>query len=109
MRTLRVPDAKNAALILAPLRQALCIFTISENYRMNDKDNLSTIGEVFESTHYRDINQYLGLGWIIIGVGSDQYAENGYSLRYSVGWPNDLGSPKHPEKLISDSALDSDF
>ncbi|PHR80496.1 MAG: hypothetical protein COA59_17495 [Colwellia sp.] len=73
---------------------------------MNQKE-LSDIVKVLEFRSAEDLNNYLDLGWMIIGTKSEQHSANGFSLTYCVGWSKKLGEVKVPNKTAQEKALDS--
>lgn len=53
---------------------------------------------VAEASNATTVNNYLSLGWVIMGTSSSQYSEHGYSFKYHLAWPKNLGEVKHPAK-----------
>lgn len=52
------------------------------------------IAHVAETASTNDVNEYLTLGWQLIGLSSSQSSEHQFQLRYHVAWPKTSGEPK---------------
>lgn len=52
------------------------------------------------STHSsREVNDYLGLGWVMLNVESSQYSEHGWNSVFVLGWKNSSGEVKRPPEV----------
>lgn len=65
---------------------------------MKNKEDISDVIKIFESNSFEETNKYLCIGWVLLGVFSIQYSENGYCANYSIGWLKANGNIKYPEK-----------
>lgn len=45
----------------------------------------------------REVNRHLALGWLLLGLSSDQHSEHGYTMKYHLGWRRSLGETKRAE------------
>lgn len=49
------------------------------------------------STHSsREVNDYLGLGWVMLNVESSQYSEHGWNSVFVLGWKKGSGEVRRP-------------
>jgi hypothetical protein len=71
---------------------------MSEVTQSSTKLDPQDIARVATAEWVTDVNKYLDLGWVIIGMASSQHSEHGFSLTYHLGWPRKLGEPQQPEK-----------
>lgn len=55
------------------------------------------IAEVTMITCADEVNRNLVLGWMLMGLSSNQYSEHGYTLTYHLGWRKSLGEPKRAD------------
>lgn len=62
--------------------------------------DLQDIAEVGIFTSASEVNRHLALGWLLLGLSSNQYSENGYTLNYHLGWRQSLGETKRAESDI---------
>ena len=53
--------------------------------------DLQDISEVAIIESAGEVNRHLALGWLLLGLSSNQFAENGFTLRYHLGWRRSLG------------------
>jgi len=68
--------------------------------------NYPDIIQIKEIAFSDKVNRHLNIGWILLGISSNQYSEHGYSLSYSVGWPKTNGAIKEPEKTEEEIELE---
>ena len=59
-----------------------------------DPQDIACVAQTGRTDH---VNEYLALGWIVLGTASSQYSEHGFSLTYHLAWSKHSGEPKHPE------------
>lgn len=59
--------------------------------------DLQDIAEVGIFTSAGEVNRHLALGWLLLGLSSNQYSENGYTLNYHLGWRHSLGEIQRAE------------
>lgn len=67
---------------------------------MTEQNDLTGVKEIFESTDWTTVNEYLKLGWRIIATCSqsgDGIAANAYT-KYSLAWMNDSEPVHSPEQ-----------
>jgi hypothetical protein len=59
--------------------------------------DLQDIGEVATFASASEVNRHLALGWLLLGLSSNQHSEHGYTLNFHLGWRRSLGEAKRAE------------
>lgn|GEM_PF-3268501 len=70
------------------------------------------VAEVFETSSYKDANQYLKLGWKLLSTYLRDYGhpvERHQWTVYCLAWPKDAGDPQHPESPQSRAQLQAEL
>lgn len=68
---------------------------------------LYSIGELKELDDVSRVNDYLTVGWVLLGNHVVQDGDPGYLSQraiYSIGWSRELGEPVHPSTDLRDTA-----
>lgn len=64
---------------------------------MAGQPDFESIVEVLDVNDAEKTNRHLKLGWVLLNVESNQYAEHGWSTSYALGWKKELGETQYPE------------
>lgn len=59
--------------------------------------DLQEISQVIHLHSSSEVNRHLALGWVLLGLSSNQHSEHGYSLIFHLGWKRTLGEPQRAE------------
>ena len=62
--------------------------------------DLQDIAEVATFASAREVNRHLALGWLLLGLSSNQHSEHGYTMSYHLGWRRSLGETKRAESAM---------
>lgn len=57
---------------------------------------ISDVKEVIETTHHKEVNRLLEMGWVLLGTASGQWPDTQEAhIRYSLGWVQELPANHH--------------
>jgi hypothetical protein len=59
--------------------------------------DLQEISQVINLQSSSEVNRHLALGWVLLGLSSNQHSEHGYTLSYHLGWQRNLGEPQRAD------------
>ena len=62
--------------------------------------DLQDIAKVATVASAREVNRHLALGWLLLGLSSNQHSEHGYTMSYHLGWRRSLGETKRAESAM---------
>lgn len=56
---------------------------------------MSDVKEVVETTHQKEVNRFLSLGWVLLATAPGQWPDTQEAhIRYSLGWVKELPSER---------------